>query len=109
MRKLADGLGTWGDIFIKMGEVEKLEREVGDFTKLLRKLQRLGPPEFLAILQNNPELQGSLQAFYESFNTFAAETGDKDLWDLSADEQIELGRRCKDFSRLISKIADCMG
>ena len=60
----------WGDIFIKMGELEKLERDAGDFNKLLRKLERLGPREFSTMINDNPSLMGRLSAFYDSFDTF---------------------------------------
>ena len=107
--ELAYRLDKWGDIFIKMGEIEQLEREAGDFARLMRKLLRLGPLEFFAVVQNNPDLLVRLRAFYATFENFAEETSDKTFMDLSADEQIELGRSCKDFSRLVTAVADGMG
>ena len=104
--ELAYGLDKWGEIFIKMGEVEQLQREAGDFAKLLRKLDRVGPREFLAMINGNPSLMVRLNAFYERFGAFAEETSTKSLVDLSAEEQIELGRNCKELSQLITELAD---
>ena len=36
----------------------------------------------------------------------AEETSTKSLMELSAYEQIELGRRCKDLSRLVAELVD---
>lgn len=106
LQVLADGLATWGALFTKMGEVEKLIEEAGDFTRLMSKLQRLGTLEFQAIIESNPNLMVRLQAFYEEFERVASETGDKEFWDLSADEQIELGLSCNHLSRVISEIVE---
>ncbi len=89
-----------------MGELEKLGQEAGDFFKLLRKLRRLEPREFLSMINNNPSVIDRLTAFYEGFAIFAEETSNKPLVELSPDEQIELGRRCKDFSLLVTELTD---
>ncbi|MBN1456097.1 MAG: hypothetical protein JW945_07600 [Methanomicrobia archaeon] len=102
--ELAYGLDKWGEIFIKLGELEQLQREAGDFAKLLRKLDRVGPREFFAMINDTPSLMGRLNAFYERFGAFAEETSTKSLMDLSPEEQIGLGRSCKDFSRLVAEL-----
>jgi|GEM_PF-3776865 len=60
------------------------------------------------MINDTPSLMGRLSAFYDSFNTFAEETSNKSLMELSADEQIELGRRCKELSLLVAELVDSM-
>ena len=105
LREIAQGLNTFGDMLVMMGEIEKREKELRRVDRLMRKFFRADDHEFFLALQDDPDLLANAADLASKW-AMLSETLDKDPYDMSPDDRIEAGESYKELSHFFSEIAE---
>ena len=109
LRKIANGLNKFGDMLIMMGEVVRIEKEVSQLDKLMRKLFRAETPnELFSAIENDPALFDKVVSLLTRMEVISQIMGEKDIFEMQPDEQIEAGKTLKEFSGLLNEIVEGM-
>lgn len=92
-----------------MGEIVKIEKEVRQSDKLMRKLFRADTSdELFSVIENDPELLGKVVTIVTKLEVISQIMEEKDPFEMPPDEQIEAGKSFKEFSSLLNEIVDGM-
>jgi 5'-deoxynucleotidase YfbR-like HD superfamily hydrolase len=109
LSKIAYGWDKFGDMLMMMGEIVKIEKEVSQLDKLMRKLFRAETPnELFSVIENDPVLFERVVSLLTKMEVISQIMGEKDIFEMSADEQIEAGRSLKEISGLLTEIVEGM-
>ena len=109
LRKIAYGFDKFGDMLVMMGEVVRIEKEVSQLDKLMRKLFRAETPnELFSAIENDPALFDKVVSLLTRMEVISQIMGEKDIFEMQPDEQIEAGKTLKEFSGLLNEIVEGM-
>ncbi len=107
LMKLAYGLSKFGDMLVMMGEIVEMDKELRKSEKLMRKLFRTDIEGLFLAVEADSELSAKIASFVTKLAMLSS-IMEKDLFEMSPDDQIEAGKGLKEFSSLLKEIAESM-
>ncbi|MBE0516850.1 MAG: hypothetical protein IBX41_05595 [Methanophagales archaeon] len=108
LRRVAQGLDRFGEMLVMMGEIAEIDKELRNLEKVMRKLFLTDPLDVFTGIEEESELLAKVVSFTTKLVELSSMM-EKDPFEMSPAEQIEAGRKLKEFSSLLKEIAEGIG